>query len=81
MLFTLSQRVRQLYDRVSADDPDLGGRALLELCADLLPYASRGDLMAAIFASGIELVCNDRLRSEIDGYWQSARAGRWGERW
>ena len=80
-LFSLSQRVRQLYDRIAADDPDLGGHALLDLCADLIPYASRGDLMAAIFASGIEAVCNERIRSEIGGYWQSARAGQWGARW
>jgi hypothetical protein len=80
-LFSFSQRVRQLYDRVAADDPDLGGRALLDLCTDLIPHATRGQLMTAIFASGIEVVCNDRIRSEIDGYWRSARAGQWGERW
>jgi hypothetical protein len=74
-LFTLSQRVRQHYDRAAADDRDLGGRALLDVCADLIPHASRSQLMIAIFASGIEVVCNERIRVEIDSYWQSPRAG------
>ena len=74
-LFSLSQRVRQHYDRAAADDPDLGGRALLDVCADLSPHTSRGQLMIAIFASGIEVVCNERIRSEIDSYWRHHAQG------
>jgi hypothetical protein len=75
-LFGLSQRVRQLYDRAAADDPDLGGGALIDLCADLIPGESRAHLVVAIFASGIDVVCNERIRGEIDNYWRSADARR-----
>jgi hypothetical protein len=74
-LLGLSQRVRQIYDR-AAHDPDLGGRPLLEMCADLIPGASRAHLVTAIFASGIDVICNDHIRSEIDNYWRSANAPR-----
>ena len=60
--------MRVLYDRAAVEDPNLGGRALLDLCADLNPRASRGDLRTAILVSGIEAVCNDRIRAEIDSY-------------
>jgi hypothetical protein len=74
-LFSLSQRVRQHYERAAADDPDLGGRPLLDVCVDLIPHASRSQLMIAIFASGIEVVCNERIRVEIDSYWRLPRTG------
>jgi hypothetical protein len=62
----LSRRVRVLYERAAAEDLNLGGRGLLDLCADLVPRATRADLKAAILVSGIEVACNDRIRAEID---------------
>ena len=64
----LSRRVRVLYERAAAEDPNLGGRGLLDLCADLIPRATRVDLKAAILVSGIEVACNDRIRAEIDSF-------------
>jgi hypothetical protein len=71
-IFSLSRRVRVLYERAAVEDPNLGGRTLLDLCADLNPRATRGDLRTAILVSGIEAVCNDRIRAEIDSYAQPA---------
>jgi len=70
-LLMLSRRVRVLYDSAAAEDPNLGGRALLDLCADLIPRSARADLKTAILVSGVEVVCNDRIRAEIDSYAQS----------
>jgi hypothetical protein len=67
-ILSLSRRVRVLYDRAAVQEPDLGGRALLDLCARFNPRTTRADLMTAILASGIEVVCNERIRAEIDSY-------------
>src|SRR5215472_14748177 len=68
ILLMLSRRVRVLYERAAAEDPNLGGRGLLDLCADLIPRATRADLKTAILVSGIEVACNDRIRAEIDSF-------------
>lgn len=67
-LVQLAERVRALYDRAAADDPDLWGGSLLDLVADNIREASMSDLKAAIIVSGIYSRVNERLQRQIATY-------------
>lgn len=67
-LMNLARQCRAAYDACVADDADLFGGSLLDLCANQIPRASLADLKAAIIVSGIYVNANERIRSQIAKY-------------
>jgi hypothetical protein len=67
--FELSEECNKIYDRAATKlGLDLNGYSVLDLCADNITDASLEDLKYAIWISGIQYRCSERIRQQIATY-------------